>query len=60
MSNKHELEAKIIAAEAKLKETLEDAYSTRGNLSDALRVVIPMMQDQYRIMTEILDYAAPR
>lgn len=38
----------------KLRETKEDAESTRGPVQDALRVVIPMMEDQLDILEDVL------
>lgn len=51
---KRYVENQIAAMENKLLETKEDAESSRGPVQDALRIVIPMMEDQLQIQKSIL------
>lgn len=50
VQSRHEIQIQFNTMREKLDETLDDAQHTRSPLSDALRVVIPMMQDQLKLM----------
>jgi hypothetical protein len=49
------IKAKIETMKVELERTREAAAYDRGALNDALRVVIPMMEDQVKLMEAILE-----
>lgn len=56
MQNRMQIESEIERMETKLSETLASAQYNSGPLRDNLRVIVPMMQDQIRLMRMILDF----
>lgn len=54
MSTRREILTELEAMEKKLEETLDSAGYTRGPVNDALKVVIPILQDQNKLMRKIL------
>lgn len=50
-----ELEQRINAQRAKLKETEESLEGTRGVVRDVFRSVLPMVNEQLNIMEEMLE-----
>ena len=55
MPNQMQIEAEIDRMERKLDETLASAQFDSGPLRDNLRIMVPMMKDQLRIMKMVLD-----
>jgi hypothetical protein len=51
---KNEVELQIKRLETKLEETRSAAVHQRGPVTDALMVVIPMMEDQLALLREVL------
>lgn len=52
---KQDIEHQITRMEKKLEETRESFSHNRGHLNDTMRVVIPMMEDQLKLMRSMLD-----
>lgn len=55
MISKEELQRRIEEMKQKLQETRESAEFSAGPVRDALRIVIPMMEDQLQLMDFMLD-----
>lgn len=53
--NKKQLEELITTKKVQLEDTLDSANFTAGPVRDALRVVIPAMQDMYELISMVVD-----
>jgi hypothetical protein len=57
--NKQQIETMINEMETKLEEAKEDLVWNRGAIKDSVMLVIPMLQDQLKIMRAMLTLEAP-
>lgn len=55
VTDKAKIQGEIHQMQKKLEETQDSFSYNKGPVNDALRIVIPMMQDQLKILRTILD-----
>lgn len=55
MNTRQEIQAALTENAKKLEESLADVQHSRGHLQDALKVVLPIFQEQNKIMQQLLN-----